>query len=200
VRRALRVRRLLRRAVAALLAGALVTLAVDLQADDVAVPVPLQMALLVKVAGYDKNLRARAGDRVHVLLLTKSGSDESARVAAQADKALSSEDAIGGLPHDEFTTGYVDGAALARLCKSRRVSIVYVTTGFADADVQAIAAALSGGDVLSASAVSSYVQRGVVLGFDLVSGKPKLLVHLGQAKRQHVDLSADVLKLVRVVD
>src|SRR5438874_366246 len=53
--------------------------------------------------------------------------------------------------------------------------------------------------LLTASAVASQVTLGIVLGFDLVSGKPKLLVHLGQARRQHVDLSAEVLKLMRVV-
>ncbi len=157
------------------------------------------MALLAKVAGYDKNLPARAGDRVHVLIVTKNGSDESSRVASQADKALGDQDTIGGLPHDRATAAFSDAAALARLCRSRRIAIVYLTPGFSDGEVTAIAAAFSGADILSASAVASHVPLGIVLGFDLVSGKPKLLVHLGQAKRQHVDLSAEVLKLMKVV-
>ncbi|HVY48094.1 MAG TPA: YfiR/HmsC family protein [Minicystis sp.] len=172
----------------------------SLVADEVAVPVPLQMQLLAKVAGYDRNLPARAGDRVHVLVVTRPGNVESARVAAQAESALADVESIGGLPHDQTTSAYADAPALARLVRARRISIVYLTPGFGDADVEAIAAALSGGDVLSASAVAATVPHGVVLGFDLVSGKPKLLVHLGQARRQHVDLSAEVLKLMRVVD
>jgi hypothetical protein len=168
-------------------------------ADDVVVPVALQITLLAKVAGYDKNLPARAGDRVHVLVLTKAGSDESARVASQADKALGDQDTIGGLPHDRSSATFTDAAALARLCRSRRVSIVYVTPGFSEAEISAMANAFTGVDILTASAVASHVPLGIVLGFDLVSGKPKLLVHLNQARRQHVDLSAEVLKLMKVV-
>jgi hypothetical protein len=170
------------------------------KASEVSVPIPLQMALLAKVAGYDKNLGTRAGDRVHVLIVTKGGSDESSRVASQADKALADQDSIGGLPHDRSSVQFTDAGALARLCRSRRIAIVYVTPGFSDGEISAMAGAFSGGDLLSAAAVADHVELGVVLGFDLVSGKPKLLVNLGQSKRQHVALSAEVLKLMKVVD
>ena len=45
-----------------------------------------------------------------------------------------------------------------------------------------------------------YVPGGIVLGFDVVSGRPKLLVHLTQAKRQNVALRAEALKLMRVFE
>jgi len=37
-----------------------------------------------------------------------------------------------------------------------------------------------------------------VLGFELVSSKPRLLVHLSQARKQNVDFRAEVLKLVQI--
>jgi len=43
-----------------------------------------------------------------------------------------------------------------------------------------------------------YVPAGIVLGFDLVSGRPKLLVNIEQAKKQQVSLPASVLKLMKV--
>ena len=54
--------------------------------------------------------------------------------------------------------------------------------------------------MLSAGALAKYTERGTVLGFDLVGGKPKLLVHLTRAKRQQVELSSAVLKLMRVIE
>jgi hypothetical protein len=42
------------------------------------------------------------------------------------------------------------------------------------------------------------VRHGVVLGFELVSGKPKLFLNLPQANRQNVALSAEVMKLMTV--
>lgn len=181
-----------------LLAGS-AWVALPARADDDAVPIARQIELLVKVAGYDKNLSARAGDKVKILLLTKSGSDESTRAATQAEKALADAGDIGGLPHEQSTAAYSDASSLAKLCKSKRIAIVYVTPGFQDSEIEAIAKAFDGGDVLTATAVASFVSKGIVLGFDLVSGKPKLLVHLAQAKKQNVDLSAEVLKLMKVV-
>ena len=61
-------------------------------------------------------------------------------------------------------------------------------------------AGFDGKSVLSAGALAKYTERGTVLGFDLVGGKPKLLVHLARAKRQNVELSSAVLKLMRVIE
>jgi hypothetical protein len=63
-----------------------------------------------------------------------------------------------------------------------------------------MATALVGVDVLTAGATRSFVREGIVVGFDLVGGKPKLLVHLGQARKQNVKLTARFLNLVEVVD
>jgi hypothetical protein len=74
---------------------------------------------------------------------------------------------------------------------------VYLTPGFDD-DVPRIGASLRGVDVLSLGAVPDYVSQGVVLGFDLESGKPKILINLDQAKQQNVSFPADVLRLMKV--
>jgi hypothetical protein len=189
-----------KRLAATLVALAALLSVVSVSADDVALPVPLQMALLVKVAGYDRNMAARAGDKVRVVILVKAGSEESTRVAATAAKALADEDTIAGLPHEQTTLSFAGATSLVQVCRARRVAIVYLATGFTDEDISALASALDGVDVLTASAVASAVPKGIVLGFDLVSGKPKLLVHLGQARKQNVKLGAEVLKLVKVYE
>jgi hypothetical protein len=167
-------------------------------ADDIAVPVSLQAELMVKVAAYDRSFASRAGPRVRVLIVTEPGSGESERVAAQMMKALSGYERIAGLPHDEETIAFASAAQIARVCREKRAAIVYFSASFRDRDVSAIVEALAGVDVLSVSADPVHVPRGLVLGFDLVSGKPRLLVHLGQAKRQNVEFKAEVLKLMKV--
>lgn len=169
-------------------------------ADDVvAVPEGLQAELLAKVAGYDRSFAGRAGDRAHVIIVAKPGDDNSSRAAARLETALRALPNIGGLPHDEVVVSYAGAAALAPLVRARHAAIVYFTPGFG-ADLDPIRASLDGVDVLSVSAVADYVPRGIVLGFDLVSGKPKLLVHLGQARRQNVAFKAEVLKMMRVFE
>ena len=169
------------------------------RAELVAVPIELQAELLAKVAGYDRNMAVRAGDRLQVLLLTNAADAESTRFAARMQLALSSIGQISGLPHDERVAPFTSAADLVQQCRARRIAIVIVAPGLGD-QVATIRDALSGVDILTVASVPDYVQQGVVLGFDVVSGKPKLLVHLTQARRQHVELRAEVLKLMRVFE
>jgi uncharacterized protein DUF4154 len=169
-------------------------------AEEVSVPVSLQMDLLLKVASYDKNLRRRAGDRVLVAVLVNPKDADSGRVAAQALAALAEATDVDGLPVMPLSVEYTDGPALSRLADESRVAVLYVAPGFTPGELDAIAQAFDGHSVLSAGALAKYTERGTVLGFDLVGGKPKLLVHLARAKRQQVELSSAVLKLMRVIE
>jgi hypothetical protein len=169
-------------------------------AEDVSVPISLQMELLLKVASYDKNLKQRARERVRVAVLIRQDDPDSGRSAAQALKALAEADDVDGMPLDRLSTPYRDATALARFINEGNVAILYVTPGFSEGDIEAMARALDGVSVLSAGALAKYTALGMVLGFDLAGGKPKLIVNLGSAKRQNVELSSSVLKLVRVIE
>jgi hypothetical protein len=169
-------------------------------AEEVAVPVPLQIELFAKVAAYDKNLPARAGAAVRVLVLSKSSDPDSERFAQQAKNQLEKKNTIAGLPVEVSSLGFSDAAALAKHVKSKRIAAIYLSSGFASAEIVTLAKALEGVSVLTAGAVPKQVSAGVVLGFDLVGGKPKLLVHLKQAKKQKVELSSKLLKLVKVIE
>jgi hypothetical protein len=167
--------------------------------EEVGVPVQLQMELLVKVAGYDKNLPARARGVVRVLLLTRRDDAQSKNVAQQAARALSGK-SVKNFPVEVSEQVYADGASLAKAVKERGIAIMYATPGFAPGDMQNIGKALGGVSVLSAGALARFVENGVAVCFDLVGGKPKLLIHLRRAREQGVDLSSQVLKLARVIE
>ena len=167
--------------------------------EDMAVPVPLQIELLLKVAGYDKNLAARAPSVVRVLVLTKAGNAQSTRVGQAAARARVGKTA-GGRPVEVSSAAFSGGAALASKVKEARLAIVYVAPGFDADEMTGIARSLAGISVLSAGALTRFIDDGVVLGFELVSGKPKLLVHLKRAHDQSVELSSQVLKIVRVIE
>jgi hypothetical protein len=170
-----------------------------LAADDVAVPVPLQMELLLKVAGYDRNLPARARGMVSLMLLTKRDDSLSRNEGEQAARALPGKD-VKGLPTEIVTQTFSDGNALAERVRAGRVSILYAAPGFGPRELLTIARSLSGLSVLSSGALAHFVDTGVALGFDLVGGKPKLLVNVRRAREQGVDLSSQVLKLAKVIE
>ncbi len=183
----------------AALAAPWLALARGVGAEDVAVPIALQVELTVKVAAYDKHFVARAGERARVLIFAKGGDDLAGRTAKALVKELASYPTIAGLPHDDEIVGYESPTALAAACKKRRAAIVYLTPGLGSA-LPAIRAALDGVDVLSVTAVADHVPKGAVLGFDLVSGKTTLLVNLAQAKKQNVEFKVGILKMMKVVE
>ena len=170
-----------------------------LRAESPNVPIRLQAELLAKVAGYDRNFEARSGDQARVLILLAPGDSDSKLTATDMKSALGSLPAVGGLSHDEEIASYVDAPTLAETCRARHIAIVYLTPGFSG-EIPAIRDAVGSLKLLTVASLADYVPAGIVLGFDLVSGRPKLVVNLSQARRQHVDFRAEVLKLMRVYE
>ena len=170
-----------------------------LRAENPNVPIRLQAELLAKVTGYDRNFEARSGEQARVLILVSPGDSDSKRAAAEMRSALASVPSVGGLSHDEEIANYVDAPTLGETCRTRQVAIVYLTPGFSG-EVPAIRDAVGSLKLLTVGSLADYVPAGIVLGFDLVSGRPKLVVNLSQARRQHIDFRAEVLKLMRVYE
>jgi hypothetical protein len=161
------------------------------------IPAELQATLIGKLTSYDRNFPRRAGDVAKVVVLVRPGSAKSELSAATIRAAFGQLDRIGGLPHQEQVIRYESASALATLCRSKRVAVVYVTPGLED-ELSAIKSALAGVDVLTVAALPEFVPRGIVLGFEAGSGKTKILVNLTQARQQHVDFKADVLRLMKI--
>jgi YfiR/HmsC-like len=166
-------------------------------AEAVQLPYNVQAGLLSKVAGFDRGFASRAGAQAVILLASMPGDAESNRSAVEMKNALASVPKVGELPHVEELVSFSNAAALAEVARSKRAAIVYFGPGFAK-QVPAIREAFSGLNVLTVAAVPEYVPSGIVLGFDLISGRPKILIHIAQARRQQVAFPASVLNLMKV--
>jgi hypothetical protein len=167
--------------------------------ERVALPIKLQAELLAKVSPYDRRFDARVQGHVNVLILVKPNSPESRRAALQMQDMLSAQSLIGGYPHTEYLENYTTAPALATVCQAKKIAILYVTPAF-DRELETMRKELSRLDLLSVGAVDTYVEHGIVLGFDLVAGKPQMLVNLTQAKKQNVQFRAALLRLMRVYE
>ena len=177
---------------------AVLALSSDLaHAEDVAVPISLQAPLLARVAAYDGNLTSRAGDHVRVFIVMRAGDPDSERSALQARSALADVPAIAGLEHEQTIVPFSSASDLVKLCREKHATILYFMPGLSDR-IEAIARSLVNVSVLTAAAVGSDAPRGIVVGFDLVSGKTTLLINLRQARQQNVNLSSGVLHLATV--
>jgi hypothetical protein len=167
-------------------------------AQSVEVPVRLQAELLAKVAAYDRAFATRAGGRALVLVVVRPGDPVSERVGEQILGELGVLPEIGGVAHADELVAYSAPAALAELVQRRAPAVLYLSAGLG-AELPAIAGALDGRSVLTVAVSASYVPRRAVLGFDIEAGKPKLVVHLTQARRQGVAFRPELLRLARVL-
>jgi hypothetical protein len=172
--------------------------ALQVSAQTVEVPIRLQAELLSKVAVYDRTFMDRARGHALVLILVRPNHPESLRIGEQIHSELSVLPQLGGLRHTEEIVAYSSAQGLTELCKRRAPAIVYLSAGFAD-QMESLASALEGISILTVAALASYVPKRAVLGFDAESGRPKLVVNLGQARRQKVAFKPELLTLARVL-
>jgi len=166
-------------------------------AASVQVPFRVQADLIAKVASFDRNFSARAGARALVIIVQMPNDAESAAAALELKNALSNVATVGDRPHEEQIVSYSSAAALAELARTRKPAIIYFGPGFAK-ELTGIRNSLSNLSLLSVGMSPDYVEGGMVLGFDLVSGRPKLLINLSQARKQQVDFPASVLRLMKI--
>jgi len=166
-------------------------------AQSMPVPTGAQAELIAKLAGFDRNFAARAGSKAVIILAAMPGDADSMSAALEMKAAFARLPTVGNLPHEELIVTQSSPGALADLVRAKRAAIVYLGPGF-DKQIPAIRDALSSLDVLSVGAIPGYVPSGIVLGFDLVSGRPKLLIQVVQARKQKVAFPASVLSLMKV--
>jgi hypothetical protein len=158
------------------------------------VPLELQVDLMRRVVRFERGFASRAGEQVKFLLVTPG----KGTAAPQLGKALEDAKEIAGKPIRISTHRFSTAAALKGAVAKEGAQIVYLSPGL-EAEMSAIAAALGGVPVITISTDGDQVERGAVLGFELVSARPKIVLNLGQARRQGLDFNSDLFRLARII-
>jgi hypothetical protein len=167
-------------------------------ADEVSVPIELQVDLLERIVRYERTFAAEATP-VHVVVVSRASSPESLRVTGQLVAGLRRAGSLGGRPVDAGTLSYTTAAALRAEVGASHARIVYLAAGLGD-EIGHITTALSGAGVITVSAVGADVDRGAVVGFELVSARPRIVVNLTRARAEQLQFNAQFLRLARVVE
>jgi hypothetical protein len=166
-------------------------------AEEPEVPLGLQAELMAKVVKYDRNFQARVGDAVRVWVVYRPGLADSERVSRQMMAALAAVPSLGGVKHHDELVPFSGVEKLTTAAREKKAAIVVFSPGF-DVEAVALARAFEGWDGLTVTTTAVGVEKGFVLGFDLVSGKPRMLLQLTQARKQNTDFKADVVRIMKV--
>jgi hypothetical protein len=190
----------LTRTKAILLVVAILSLpASSVRAEDPAVPLQLQADLTAKLIEYAQAPSAQGLTTMRIGILVRSGSVESQHFGSEIKAIFGRMATIAGLAHEEVVITWSTPAAFAEEARRRQLFAVYVTPGLRG-EVPAIARALEGTPIISVAAIDTYVAGGAILGFELVSGRPRMVLNLPQARKQGVAFRAQVMKLMRIVE
>jgi len=183
-----------------LLLGLTVLVPPSVAAQEVAVPVAVQVPILVKILNFDRKLPERAGDRLVVGVLYQSRYRTSANVAHEVCRSLL-QLPTGSLGALELSCVAIDLDAIPALdvaLKRERIRVLYVSP----------LRAISLGEVISASraaqittltGVPRYVETGLAIGVDMKGERPEIVINLAASRAEGAELTAHLLKLARVV-
>jgi hypothetical protein len=190
-----------RRALVLLLIACCTAAPAELVAQEMAVPVEVQVPLLVKVLAFDRTLAGGGEGDVVLGILYQGKFRTSANVAEEVRDAVKRlpKAGIGARPLRLVSIDLDDttnlGAALAR----QRITVLYVTPLRA-ADLRDVREACRAGRVITVTGVPTYVETGLAIGIGSKAERPEIVVNLAASRAEGGDLNAQVLKLARIVE
>jgi hypothetical protein len=182
-----------------MLAGLIVVATTNLEAsaETPTAPIAIQAQVITRILPFERGFAAKSPAEVQVVIAVRSGDADSESAALKMAKALDDIGKVANKPLRVSTVTFSSAQQLAAECRKRSAHVLFITPGLS-AEVGQLASALIGTGMLSVAAVETYVPGGIVLGVEVVAGKPHMSVNLKQARSQKLDFPSAVLKLARI--
>ena len=172
--------------------------AVTVAAQEMSVPVGVQVELMVRVFSFDRAMEERVGAGLTVGILYQERHRTSASAADEVEELLS---------HAEWaSTGRAqivripwEGRALTeKRLREKKVRILYIAP-LRSVDLQSLCDICSAQQIPAFTGVADYVKQGIPLGVARRGGKAAILVNLPAARRTGLDLSSQILHIAEVI-
>lgn len=172
----------------------------SLTAQEIAVPVDVQVPLLVKILDFDRNLSTRARGEVVLGVLCQGKFRTSAAVAGEVQREVSrlAGATIGGLRVRVVVIDLDTTPNLAAALHRLQVTVLYVSPLRA-VEVGSVTTASRAAQITTLTGVPRYVETGLAIGIDMKGERPQIVVNLAASRAEGADLNAQLLKLARIV-
>jgi hypothetical protein len=171
------------------------------EAQEIAVPVEVQIPLLVKILGFDRKLAARSDNELVLGILFQGKYRTSANVADEVKDAVRRlpAGAMGGRRIRAVAIDLDDATGLDAALSQHRIAVLYVSPLRA-ADIRALTAICRASQVTSVTGVPAYVETGISIGIGIKGERPEIVINLAASRAEGADLNAQLLKLARIVE
>ncbi len=167
-------------------------------AQDVAVPVALQIPLFLKVMSFDRRFAGKVGSSLVIVVVYQRGNRASTIAKDEALRAIASTPPAFGVVRRGVAVDLHAGGDLAARIRYQSADVVYVTP-LRSANIGDIASAARAAGASTWTGVADYMSHGIAVGVRLERDKPRIMINLDAAKLQSCDFTAELLKLVQLV-
>jgi hypothetical protein len=168
-------------------------------AQDMPVPVEVQVPLLLKILAFDRALTGDESDSLVVGVVFQGRNRTSSEIGAEVRGRLAAGGrpwiagrAIRVVPIDLDATGDISAVLLRD-----SVRVLYVAPLRAVA-ISTVAAATRERLVVSFTGIPRYVEQGLSVGIDVNGVRPQIVINLPASRAEGALFSADLLKLARI--
>jgi hypothetical protein len=168
-----------------------------LRAQEMEVPVAIQLPLFLKVISFDRQLRTRSAGALVIAFAYQGGFRASADAKEQAWRAASAVHEIGGIPVTLVAID-LDKEGLAVALNRSKATILYISP-MRGVDVMELTAITRANQVTTLSGVVRYVELGCAVGVRLRGDRPRILVNLAAARLEGTEFPAELLRLAEVL-
>jgi hypothetical protein len=168
--------------------------------EAVGVPVAQQLPLIADALAFNRSLREAGDEDVEIVVAYQTGYRASVQVKDEIVLRSTNEDVariLGRSVRWHFVD--VSGPDSLKRALSRNPAAIYIAP-LRDLDVAAITAAATRAHVLTISSLSSYLVRGAAVGFEMRSGRSRILINPTVARAAGVDFSAQLLYMAEMVE
>jgi len=168
------------------------------RADDL--PVQLQVNLLSKMSTYVQNFVPAGTETVKVLVVHPGPKDGPTRGAQSLGSTITQVGKLGKYGAEPKLVAYGDAKTFRATLAAERPQVLYLAPELDSTLTAEIVEAATSSTVLTISGVAEHVRLGVVLGFALMEGRPRVLINLKQAQKQQIVFLSGLVSHSVVVD
>ena len=169
-------------------------------AQNIAAPVEMHLPLLTKVIEYDRTFRERINKVVKLGVIYQKSWRPSAAVFEEVLSVTSrAAFTVCGFPVEIVPIDVGGDASVHELLGKHSIDILYLAP-VRGVSIEEITSASEEQHFRTITGVPQYVEHGIAIGVDLRNDRPLIVINLPAAKACGADLSAQVLRLARVVE
>ena len=166
-------------------------------AQEMEVPVAIQLPLFLKVVSFDRQLRTRSAGALVIAFAYQGGFRASSDTKEQAWRAASTVHEIDGLPVTLVAIDLDKEELSAALVRSK-ATLLYLSP-MRGVDVKELMAITRANQVTTLTGVVRYVELGCAVGVRLRGDRPRIVVNLAAARLEGAEFAAELLRLAEVL-